>query len=147
MIYFLVSILAFFLFLALFCLSVASILKKRGNAEEFEYLLRKAYTRRYGFILGVSVYIESKELLLLREDAIKAKDLKKIREINDRISLTLDSLKLSKEDRKECISLKKDIDCYIDAYNDSVDIFNRSVFGIRNRFAARICQVKRLERI
>ena len=150
MVFFLLTILLFFLLFALFSLSLGIILKKRGEAEEAEYLLSKAYIKRYNFILGISIHLNKEDadtLLSLREKAIKVEDIKSLKAINDNISKQIDSLELQEDDRNEAVELKMDIDECVKEYNIAVDIFNRKVFGILNRFAAKVCKVCRMERL
>ena len=150
MVYFLIGVSAFIVFLIYLCISLTVILKSRGKVEECEYILRKAYIRRYNFILGLSLSLSpdsSHRLLKLRESALKEKSIDKIQKINEEITSSLDSLELSNDDKNEVISLKEDIVNGILNYNNAVDSFNRRVFSLGNRMASGICHLKRLEKL
>ena len=150
MVYFLIGVSAFIVFLIYLCISLTVILKSRGKVEECEYILRKAYIRRYNFILGLSLSIDSDSshsLLKLRERALKEKNIAEIERLNKEITVFLDSLELSDDDKNEVISLNQNIINAILDYNNAVDCFNRRVFSIGNRFVSGICKLKRFEKI
>ena len=140
---FFVSIAIFMILVFLLAISLSNILKKRGRAELAEYHLKNAYSNRYRYI--ASCIEKSKELESLIKDALKQNDLKKVKTINDEISIAIDSMQL--ENKEKTLELETAIKRDIKEYNKAVDAFNKSAFSALNRFASRVCKLKRMEKI
>lgn len=146
MFYFILAIAIFLIFLIWICISLCMILKMRNNVEECEYILKKACERQYDFILVLDLDCMD-DILMLREKAKKESELENIIKYAYRISVALDTIALQENEKEEKKSLKMQIDKYINLYNNAVDTFNSAVFFPLNRPVARMCGIKRIDRL
>lgn len=145
MFYFILAIAIFLIFLIWICISLCMILKMRNNVEECEYILKKACERQYDFTSRLG--LDEKALSPFRKEMARKQELDDIIKCSYMLSKHMDTISLCDDDMRENESLKAQIDKYINLYNNAVDTFNSVVFSPLNIIAARICGVRRMERL
>ena len=150
MVLFIVTLVIFLVVLFYLAIVLSLILRSRGCYEEYEYVLRKAYDRRYNLALGATVYL-SDEVSRTIDTYLKGIrggiSLKEEFELNNAFASLLDTIAFSESDSMELGMLSLDIDRKVDAYNKKIDEFNSFVFSILVRPVSKLCHVKKMEKL
>lgn len=147
---FLITLAIFLLLLLYLAITLSIILEKRGQCEDHEYVLKKAFERRYNLAHAISLYLKKEDgdaLLSVVESSRRCCDIKEESERNKPFVAFISKLKIEKEDEVEFAMVSLDIDRKIEACNAAIRSFNKVVFSTFVSPVAKMCRVERKEEI